>query len=134
MHTTTVAEVGARSADLDAQLDRVLGGTAPAPDVAILMIGANDVTHGVRPSVSVRHLAAAVTRLREAGVAVVVGTCPDLGTVKPIRHPLRLVSRRWARSLAAAQTIAVRPRIPKSMLPSYPSAASTGAHCARIGA
>jgi len=37
----------------------------------------------------------------------VVGTCPDLGTVEPIQHPLRLLARRWSRQLAAAQTIAV---------------------------
>ena len=43
----------------------------------------------------------------EAGVAVVVGTCPDLGTVKPIAPPLKQVARSWSRRLAAAQTIAV---------------------------
>jgi hypothetical protein len=37
----------------------------------------------------------------------VVGTCPDLGTFRPIRQPLRLLARRWSRQLAAAQTIAV---------------------------
>ena len=34
------------------------------------------------------------------------GTCPDLGTVRPIPQPLRQVARRWSRRLAAAQTIA----------------------------
>jgi hypothetical protein len=57
--------------------------------------------------VSVRHLAESVRRLREAGAQVVVGTCPDLGTVRPIAQPLRLLARRWSRQLAAAQTIAV---------------------------
>jgi hypothetical protein len=37
---------------------------------------------------------------------VVVGTCPDLGTVKPIAPPLRQVARALSRRLAAAQTIA----------------------------
>jgi hypothetical protein len=40
-------------------------------------------------------------------VKVVVGTCPDLGTVRPIPHPLKWIARRWSRSLAAAQTVAV---------------------------
>ncbi len=40
-------------------------------------------------------------------VEVVVGTCPDLGTVKPIAPPLKQVARIWSRRLAAAQTIAV---------------------------
>jgi hypothetical protein len=36
-----------------------------------------------------------------------VGTCPDLGTIKPIAPPLKQVARTWSRRLAAAQTIAV---------------------------
>ena len=36
-----------------------------------------------------------------------VGTCPDLGTVKPIPPPLKQVARSWSRRLAAAQAIAV---------------------------
>jgi hypothetical protein len=40
-------------------------------------------------------------------VDVVVGTCPDLGTIEPIAQPLRYIARRWSRQLAAAQTIAV---------------------------
>lgn len=104
----STAAVGARSADLADQLDEML---ARAPrggvDVAVLMIGANDVTHRVKPADSIRHLSAAVQRLSEAGIPVVVGTCPDLGTIKPIAQPLRLIARRMSRSLAAAQTIAV---------------------------
>jgi len=61
----------------------------------------------IRPAVSVRFLVEAVHRLREAGVQVVVGTCPDLGTVKPIAPPLKQVARSWSRRVAAAQTIAV---------------------------
>ena len=59
------------------------------------------------PAASVRHLSEAVRRLREADVEVVVGTCPDLGTISPIPMPLRQVARVWSRRLAAAQTIAV---------------------------
>ncbi len=36
-----------------------------------------------------------------------MGTCPDLGTIKPIAPPLKQVARSWSRRLAAAQTIAV---------------------------
>jgi hypothetical protein len=48
-----------------------------------------------------------VRRLRHAGVEVVVGTCPDLGTIRPILPPLRWVARHWSRRLAAAQAFAV---------------------------
>lgn len=98
------AVVGAKSSDLADQIDRAL---PIEPDVAIILIGANDVTHVVPPSVSVRNLSEGVRRLREAGVAVVVGTCPDLGTIRPIPPPLKQVARSWSRRLAAAQTIAV---------------------------
>ena len=74
----------------------------------MIMIGANDVTHLVRPQDSVRHLSDAVRRLRAVGTEVVVGTCPDLGTVRPFAPPLRQVARRMSRELAAAQLIAVR--------------------------
>ena len=99
-----VARVGAQSSDLAAQVDAVL---MESPDVAIIMVGANDVTHRVRPATAVRHLDQAVRRLREAGAEVVVGTCPDLGTVEPLTQPLRFIARRWSRQLAAAQTIVV---------------------------
>ncbi len=102
---TNAAVVGARSSDLAAQVDRVLH---QRPHVAMIMIGANDVTHLVRPQESVRLLAEAVTRLREVGTEVVVGTCPDLGTVRPFAPPLRQVARRMSRELAGAQAIAVR--------------------------
>jgi lysophospholipase L1-like esterase len=100
----SVARSGAQSSDLDRQVGLAL---QTRPDVAVIMIGANDVTHRVRPSTSVRLLDQAVRRLLDAGVDVVVGTCPDLGTVEPIAQPLRFVARKWSRQLAAAQTIAV---------------------------
>lgn len=99
-----VARSGAKSTDLPDQVTRAL---ESAPHLAVIMVGANDVTHRVRPAQSVRELALAVRRLRAAGVEVVVGTCPDLGTVEPIAQPLRLVARRRSRQLAAAQTIVV---------------------------
>ena len=104
VHLREFAVVGAQSSDLDKQLDLAL---PLDPDVVVVLIGGNDVTHAVLPSVSVNHLAEAVTRLGEAGVAVVVGTCPDLGTIQPLPPPLRQVARLWSRRLAAAQTIAV---------------------------
>jgi lysophospholipase L1-like esterase len=98
------AVVGAKSSDLAEQVDRAL---PIEPDIAIILIGGNDVTHTVAPSASVRYLQEAVRRLRATGVEVVVGTCPDLGTIKPIAPPLKQVARAWSRRLAAGQTIGV---------------------------
>jgi lysophospholipase L1-like esterase len=102
-----VALSGAMSDDLARQVRLLLDGPGPAPDVCVIMIGANDVTHRIPPAVSVRHLADAVRTLRAAGSQVVVGTCPDLGTIEPVYQPLRWIARRLSRQLAAAQTIAV---------------------------
>jgi lysophospholipase L1-like esterase len=99
-----LAVSGAESRELDPQVEQAL---AEQPDVALIMIGANDVTTRTKPAVSVRHLEDAVRRLVAAGCEVVVGTCPDLGTIRPIAQPLRTLARRWSREMAAAQTIAV---------------------------
>jgi lysophospholipase L1-like esterase len=101
---TTLAQSGARSTDLARQVDAAL---VEMPHAALIIIGGNDVTHQVRPAVSVRLLDEAVRALSAAGCAVVVGTCPDLGTIEPIPQPLRWLVRRASRQLAAAQTVAV---------------------------
>ncbi|MGN6523152.1 MAG: SGNH/GDSL hydrolase family protein [Actinomycetes bacterium] len=98
------AIVGARSSDLSAQVAALGDWHA---DIAVMMIGANDVTHRVRPSAAVASLEKVVRDLRSRGTQVVVGTGPDLGTITPVAQPLRAIARRWSRRLAAAQTIAV---------------------------
>jgi lysophospholipase L1-like esterase len=100
----TVAVSGATSLGLAPQYELASGWW---PDVAVILIGGNDVTHRVRVPVAVACLAQAVRELRATGCEVVVGTCPDLGTIRPIRPPLRWLARRWSRQLAAAQTYAV---------------------------
>jgi len=104
VHVRQYTLVGAQSRNLDQQVTRAL---LTDPDVAVILIGTNDVTHTVLPSASVRYLSETVRRLQRADVAVVVGTCPDLGTISPLPPPLRQVARAWSRRLAAAQTIAV---------------------------
>jgi lysophospholipase L1-like esterase len=103
VYLRSVGFVGAQTRDLSRQIDK---GLTIEPHVAVIMVGANDVTHSRLPSESVRELEGAVRRLRDAGVQVVVGTCPDLGTIEPIAPPLRQVARVWSRRLAAAQAIA----------------------------
>ena len=103
VHLTNVAVVGAESSHLPGQVTQI----DEALDLAVIIVGANDVTHRVKPAESVRHLGDAVQMLRAAGAEVVVGTCPDLGTIRPLAQPLRYVARRLSRNLAAAQTIAV---------------------------
>ncbi|MDT9594336.1 SGNH/GDSL hydrolase family protein [Nocardioides zeae] len=103
VYLRNVAVVGAKSSDLPPQVDLAL---PVEPDVAVIIVGGNDVTHTMKPSESVQHLAEAVRRLRSIGCEVVVATCPDLGTLKPIPPPLKQIARSWSRRLAAGQTIA----------------------------
>lgn len=100
----SVAVVGSTSAGLVPQRELALDWR---PDLAVILVGANDVTHRVRVPVAVAHLAKTVQLLREVGAQVVVGTCPDLGTIRPIQPPLRWLARQWSRDMAAAQTVAV---------------------------
>lgn len=99
-----VAVVGSMSAGLPYQVDAAL---EYAPDVAIILIGGNDVTHVSARAAAARHLGDAVRRLRAVGCKVVVGTCPDIGAIRPIKPPLRWLARMWSRQLAEAQTVAV---------------------------
>jgi lysophospholipase L1-like esterase len=104
VNARTFAVVGAMSSQLPPQVELAL---ESEPDLAVILIGANDVTHGGGRISAVRYLADAVRRLRAAGCQVVVGTCPDLGAVQPIRPPLRWLARHWSRQMAMAQTVAV---------------------------
>ena len=99
----SVAFTGARSSSLEVQVATAL--RRPV-DVAVIVIGANDVTHRIPVASAALDLSRAVSRLRQAGAQVVVGTCPDLGTVKPVMQPLRTIAAWWSRRLAAAQTVA----------------------------
>jgi len=73
----------------------------------VIMIGANDVTEGTKPTVAVPYLEDTVGRLRAMGAEVVVGTCPDLGTIRPLAQPLRAYARHLSRRMAREQTVAV---------------------------
>jgi lysophospholipase L1-like esterase len=103
---SSVAVSGARSEDLDTQVARALVGTRP--DVAVILVGTNDATRFAVPTDAAAHLAAAVRRLVRAGVAVVVGTCPDLGAVRAFAPPLRQIIGWHGRRLGRAQVEAVR--------------------------
>ncbi|WP_329787812.1 SGNH/GDSL hydrolase family protein [Lentzea sp. DG1S-22] len=102
---STYAVSGSTTRDLVPQVDAAV---RDEPRVALIIIGANDVTSRMGTGESARLLAEQVRRLRATGCGVVVGTCPDLGVVRPIPQPLRMVGHRYSLRLAAAQTAAVR--------------------------
>ncbi|WP_141014387.1 SGNH/GDSL hydrolase family protein [Nocardioides sambongensis] len=100
----TAAVVGSESSALAGQLEALPSDYAP--DLAVIVVGGNDVTHRVPVATSAGHLEAAIAQLRERGAEVVVGTCPDLGALRPVPQPLRSLGSRMSRQLAAAQAAA----------------------------
>jgi lysophospholipase L1-like esterase len=103
---SSVAVAGSHGGDLATQVARALLGERP--DVAVILIGTNDATGMRRPTDAAAYLGGAVRRLRDAGVSVVVGTCPDLGAVRAFAPPLRQLLGLLGRRIARAQTDAVR--------------------------
>ncbi|GAB2598913.1 hypothetical protein Aab01nite_75100 [Paractinoplanes abujensis] len=102
---SSVGVAGSRSSDLATQVARALLGDRP--DVAVVLVGAHDATSLRSPEESAAQLGTAVRRLRDAGVRVVVGTCPDLGALRAIAPPLRQVAGVLGRRMAKAQAKAV---------------------------
>ncbi len=100
----TAAQVGAESQDLARQIDWLP--ETYRPDVAVVIVGGNDVTHRVPVASAAADLADAITRLRARGAEVVVGTCPDLGALRAVPQPLRSLGAQASRQLARAQAVA----------------------------
>lgn len=98
---STIAVVGARSDHLALQVERAL---ITRPTVAVILIGANDITHFRPLRRSAARLRSAILTLREDGVCVVVGTCPDLSASVLIPAPSNRYAHRQSRRLAALQT------------------------------
>ncbi|HET7736755.1 MAG TPA: GDSL-type esterase/lipase family protein [Nocardioidaceae bacterium] len=84
----TAAQVGAETSMLRSQLAGLP--TGYRPDVAVIVVGGNDVTHRVKVSDSVEHLAEAVSALRGRGRG---GTVPGPGRTER-RTAAVAVSRR----------------------------------------
>ncbi|HEX7660144.1 MAG TPA: SGNH/GDSL hydrolase family protein [Pseudonocardiaceae bacterium] len=98
---STYAVSGANTRGLPAQVDQALA--RRPPDVAIVLIGANDVRDRLPARLAAKILGGELCRLRDAGTRVVVGTCPDFGMIQPIPQPLRTIARTWSLLLASAQ-------------------------------
>ncbi|WP_155917922.1 SGNH/GDSL hydrolase family protein [Marmoricola sp. URHB0036] len=95
---------GATSAGLDAQVSRALSWR---PDLAVVVIGANDLTHLIPVDVAAKALGDAVRRLRAAGIEVVVAPAPDLSAVPHVPVFLRETVRAAGDLLREHQVSAV---------------------------
>jgi lysophospholipase L1-like esterase len=91
---------GADSRSLAGQVQRA---TAWKPDLALVIIGANDLTHFVPPEQAAALLGAAVRTLRAAGIEVVVAPAPDLSVVPWVPPQMRAVVRAGSELLRREQ-------------------------------
>jgi lysophospholipase L1-like esterase len=98
---TVVAVPGATSRELAAQVRR-----APDADVALLVIGANDLTRQVPPAQAATALGSAVRELRARGTEVLVVPTPDLSSVAWVPPAFRAVVAGICDSLRARQSLA----------------------------
>lgn len=99
-----LAVPGAVSRDLAAQVRRAEPLTA---DVAVIVIGANDLARFVPPPQAAASLATAVTALRSAGTDVVVVPAPDMSSVPFVPPAFRAAVRAASLQLQAHQAAAV---------------------------
>lgn len=101
------AIVGATSKGLPGQVEAMQIAQGK-PDISVILIGGNDITARNAIGPSARRVGDAVAALREGDSHVVVGTCPDLGIIKPVPQPLRSVLATLSRRLGSAQGVQVR--------------------------
>ena len=95
---------GARSSDLAAQVGRA---STWKPVLAVVVIGANDLTHLTPVDQAAQDLAQAVRRLRAVGAEVVVAPAPDLSAVPHVPVALRTAVRAAGELLRQRQETAV---------------------------
>lgn len=106
-HSVTLgvhAVPGARSADLAPQ---VRAAARAGVDLALIVIGANDLTRLTPPGVGARLLHDAVAELTAAGARTIVVTAPDLGVLAHVPPAFRDVVSHASRLYAQAQASAV---------------------------
>ncbi|HEX2894882.1 MAG TPA: SGNH/GDSL hydrolase family protein [Marmoricola sp.] len=103
--THVFAVPGARSSALASQVDLTLEWR---PQVAVIVIGANDLIHHTRAGRAARDLGEAVRRLREVDAEVVVAPAPDLSALPDTPAGLKPVLRSASMLLRDSQIVAAR--------------------------
>ena len=88
----------------DALAGQVRGATEWGTQVALIIIGANDLTHFVPAQQAAGQLGAAVAALRAGGAEVVVSPAPDLSVVPWVPPQMRELVRGASDALRRAQT------------------------------
>ncbi len=97
----TFAMPGACSADLARQIQAA---TLWQPDVAVIIVGANDLTRLISPDRAAAQLGDAVRQIRAAGAEVVVAPAPDLSVLPHVPLAMRAVVQAGSALLRRTQT------------------------------
>ena len=92
---------GARS---EALADQVRRAAAWEPDLAVIIVGANDLTHFVPPQQAAARLGEAVRALSSGGTHVVVAPAPDLSIVPWVPQQARALVQAGSAVLRQAQS------------------------------
>jgi lysophospholipase L1-like esterase len=106
VHVVAKGASGARTATVLARQVPLLDDSRP--DVVLIVVGSNDVTHATAPWTMRHQTAALVEAARRTGHApVVIGGIPQFRTVPALLQPLRWVTDRYANVLREVQRKAV---------------------------
>ena len=114
VETAVFAVPGARSAGLAAQVARA---RSWQPEIAVIVVGANDLTHLIPAGQAAAQLQHAVRSLRSLGAQVVVAPAPDLSVVPHVPPAMRQIVQAGSVLLRQAQirvTLAEGGRVPDS--------------------
>jgi lysophospholipase L1-like esterase len=102
VHVVSKGISGARTATVLERQVRLL--EAANPDVVLIVVGSNDVTHTTAPWTMRRQTTALIEAARRVGRApVVIGGIPQFRTVPALLQPLRWVTGRYASILREVQ-------------------------------
>jgi lysophospholipase L1-like esterase len=100
VETAVFAVPGARSDELPPQVSRAL---AWNPEIAVIVVGANDLTHLMPVESAAAALHRAVREFRAAGTEVVVAAAPDMSVVPHVPPAMRALVRAGSALLRDAQ-------------------------------
>lgn len=110
VHVTGYARSGARTRDvLHHQLPRV----ARTPDIAVLVVGTNDVTHMTRPSELFRTSQELLDAFERMGAPLVMSGPPEFRAMRLLPHPLMEAAFAYGALVGALQrrAAAARPSV-----------------------